>query len=219
MTDDDGSGTTGTIINNAWKTELYNQIDAMWTADPSIFTSIVLTTAVGTWGNRLKYDGSNQLFIGIPGTASSAKKATFIDSGGSAVVTIDSLGMGVFNGSVLSAHATNPSGYTTGAGGTVSQGTSKATGVTLNKVTGQITLFNDALAGGAKVSFVVTNSAVTATDGGTVWVVSGGTANAYRAAITAVASGSFTITVENITGGSLSESPVIGFAIWNAVTS
>jgi len=27
MIDDDGSGTTGTIINNAWKTELYNQID------------------------------------------------------------------------------------------------------------------------------------------------------------------------------------------------
>jgi len=27
MVDDDGSGTTGTIINNAWKTELYNQID------------------------------------------------------------------------------------------------------------------------------------------------------------------------------------------------
>jgi hypothetical protein len=28
MIDDDGSGTTGTIINAAWKTELYNQIDA-----------------------------------------------------------------------------------------------------------------------------------------------------------------------------------------------
>ena len=28
MTDDDGSGTTGTIINSAWKIELYDQIDA-----------------------------------------------------------------------------------------------------------------------------------------------------------------------------------------------
>lgn len=28
MVDDDGSGTTGTIINNAWKQELYSQIDA-----------------------------------------------------------------------------------------------------------------------------------------------------------------------------------------------
>jgi hypothetical protein len=29
MVDDDGSGTTGTIINAAWKTELYNQIDGL----------------------------------------------------------------------------------------------------------------------------------------------------------------------------------------------
>jgi hypothetical protein len=29
MVDDDGSGTTGTIVNNAWKQELYNQIDAL----------------------------------------------------------------------------------------------------------------------------------------------------------------------------------------------
>ena len=28
MVDDDGSGTLGTVFNNAWKTELYNQIDA-----------------------------------------------------------------------------------------------------------------------------------------------------------------------------------------------
>jgi hypothetical protein len=32
MVDDDGSGTTGTIINNAWKQELYGQIDAMATS-------------------------------------------------------------------------------------------------------------------------------------------------------------------------------------------
>lgn len=29
MVDDDGSGMTGTIINNAWKQEFYNQIDAL----------------------------------------------------------------------------------------------------------------------------------------------------------------------------------------------
>jgi hypothetical protein len=29
MVDDDGSGTTGTIINNAWKQELYGQIDGL----------------------------------------------------------------------------------------------------------------------------------------------------------------------------------------------
>ena len=37
MVDDDGSGTTGTIINNAWKQELYGQIDGLilnWTPVP-----------------------------------------------------------------------------------------------------------------------------------------------------------------------------------------
>jgi hypothetical protein len=39
MVDDDGSGTTGTIINNAWKTELYNQIDG------------AVVGATGTWSD------------------------------------------------------------------------------------------------------------------------------------------------------------------------
>src|SRR4029434_5791870 len=54
MVDDDGSGTTGTIINNAWKTEFYNQIDAAlptsgaWTAIP--FNAAHYTAAGGgTW--------------------------------------------------------------------------------------------------------------------------------------------------------------------------
>ena len=36
MEDDDGSGTTGTILNNAWKQELYNQIDQIgtWQIEP-----------------------------------------------------------------------------------------------------------------------------------------------------------------------------------------
>lgn len=46
MTDDDGSGTTGTILNNAWKQELYGQIDAFMgpVVDPVV---IHLTPAGG----------------------------------------------------------------------------------------------------------------------------------------------------------------------------
>jgi hypothetical protein len=36
MVDDDGSGTTGTILNNAWKQELYNQIDALGVGLPAV---------------------------------------------------------------------------------------------------------------------------------------------------------------------------------------
>lgn len=124
------------------------------------------------------------------------------------------------SGSILTS-STAGIGYAAGAGGTVVQATSKSTGVTLNKASGQITMNGAALAAGAKVSFVVTNSQVAAADTPIVAVASGGTANAYRAAATAVAvgGGSFTITVENITAGSLSEAPVITFNIVKGATT
>jgi hypothetical protein len=122
-------------------------------------------------------------------------------------------------GAVTSSSASAGIGYATGAGGTVTQITSKATGVTLNKICGQITMNGAALAAGAKVSFAVSNTSCAATDIPQVAVVSGGTANAYRANVTAVAANSFTVTVENITAGSLSEAPVIGFFINKAVTA
>ena len=54
-------------------------------------------------------------------------------------------------------------GYATGAGGTVTQGTSRTTGVTLNKTAGAITLFSAAGTTTA-ATFTVTNSTVAATD-------------------------------------------------------
>jgi hypothetical protein len=46
-TDDDGSGTTGTVVNVAWKTELYNQIDTA--------LALVLPLAGGTLVGDLKF--------------------------------------------------------------------------------------------------------------------------------------------------------------------
>lgn len=124
-----------------------------------------------------------------------------------------------FGGAILCRSPSAGLGYSSGAGGTVAQITSKATGVTLNKNTGQITMNAAALGAGAAVAFVVTNTAVAATDLIVANVVSGGTANAYRVDVTAIGAGSFTVTVVNITAGSLSEAPVIGFAIIKGVTA
>lgn len=125
------------------------------------------------------------------------------------------------SGAITSSSATGGMGYATGAGGAVTQITSKSTATpAINKTCGQVTMHNAALAAGAKVSFVVTNSTVAATDTIIVSVASGGTANAYRANVTAISAGaSFTVTVENITAGSLSEAPVINFAIIKAVSA
>jgi len=124
-------------------------------------------------------------------------------------------------GAITSSSATAGIGYATGAGGAVTQITSKSTATpAINKASGQVTMNNAALAAGAKVSFVVTNNTAAATDTPVVAVASGGTANAYRAEVTAVAAGSgFTVTVENITAGSLSEAPVINFALIKGVAA
>jgi hypothetical protein len=109
-------------------------------------------------------------------------------------------------------------GYKTGAGGAVTQATSKSTGVTLNKVSGQITMNAAALAAGTIVSFVLTNTNIAAGDVLILNHVSGGTLGAYSINASC-ASGSATIYVRNNTGGSLSEALVIGFVLIKGATS
>jgi len=113
---------------------------------------------------------------------------------------------------------TDKAGYITGEGGTVTQATSKATAVTLNKKCGQITMHNASLAADTTVSFTLTNSTIAATDLLVLNHVSGGTAGSYLLNAQAAA-GSASINVRNITAGSLSEAIVIGFAVIKAVTA
>jgi hypothetical protein len=109
-------------------------------------------------------------------------------------------------------------GYATGAGGTVAQITSKATGVTLNKLTGEITMHNAALAANTAVTFTLTNSTIAATDVMTVNVVSGATAGAYFVNPVCQA-GAAQITVRNLTAGPLSEAIVLRFVIHRGATA
>lgn len=104
-------------------------------------------------------------------------------------------------------------GYTGGSGGTVTQATGKTTGVTLNTLSGQITMNNAALASGATASFTVTNSQASAADTISVSISSGATAGAYRIVADAVAAGSFRISLSNGSGGSLSEAVVVNYNV------
>jgi len=113
---------------------------------------------------------------------------------------------------------TDKAGYVAGEGGTVTQATSKSTGVTLSKKCGQITMNAAALAADTTVSFTLTNTEIVATDIIILNHVSGGTAGSYLLNAQA-GSGSASINVRNITSGSLSEAIVIGFAIIKAVIS
>lgn len=109
-------------------------------------------------------------------------------------------------------------GYATGAGGTVTQATSKSTGVTLSKTCGQITMNNAALLATTIVSFVLTNTTIAATDVLVLNHISGGTPGAYTLNARAAA-GSATIDIRNDTVGSLSEAIVLQFVVVKAVNA
>jgi len=132
--------------------------------------------------------------------------------------------LGVATGTSLSTtgnqviSSTGKHGYATGSGGTVTQGTSKATGVTLSKSTGQITLDGAALAASTTVSFTLTNTVIEAGDILIMNHISGGTAGSYLLNAQSAA-GSASINVRNISLGSLSEAIVIAFAVIKAVTA
>ena len=132
-------------------------------------------------------------------------------------------GAGTFNttlqsGALLVKSATLGLGYGSGAGGTVTQATSKSTGVTLNTVTGIITMNGAALAADTTVSFTLTDSAIAATDAVVVVHESVGTLGAYSFAATGAA-GSAAIAVHNNTPGSLSEAIVLRFVVIKSVNA
>lgn len=87
--------------------------------------------------------------------------------------------------------------------------------MTLNKVTGQITLFSAAGAGGP-TTFTVTNTTVAATDVIAICQSSG--TDRYSVFASHVASGSFDITFIDDTG-SLTEQPVFNFAVIKAANN
>ena len=115
--------------------------------------------------------------------------------------------------------ATTTLGYTTGSGGTVTQASNKTTAVTLNKINGEIVMNGAALADDATAAFTLTNSTIAATDVVIVNVASVGTAGAYQVTVGAVAAGSCSISVLNVSGGSLSEAIKLNFAVIKAVAS
>ena len=121
-------------------------------------------------------------------------------------------------GNISNNGGTGRIGYSTGAGGSVTQLTSKATGVTLSKQCGFITMDGAALAASTTVNFTLTNTILGPTDALLLNHAGSGTAGAYTLNAQVVGS-SATISVRNVTLGSLSEAIVIQFVIISAAAS
>lgn len=109
-------------------------------------------------------------------------------------------------------------GYTAAAQGTVTQLTDKSTAVTLNKSAGRITMNNASLTTATNATFTLNNSFISANDT-VILTISGGqtTAGSYNVFANSLGAGTVSITLRNISGGTLSEAVVINFAIIHCV--
>ena len=172
--------------------------------------------------------GTNAVAIGAyAGQTNQAANTIILNASGSAVngvsaqassfyvnpirSTTPQAGFVYYNSGTYEVVYSNSLGYPTGSssGGAVTQTSIRTNGVTINKLTGQITLF--AAAGSASpTTFTVTNSTVAAVD--TVIVNCSSSTNTYLAFVTAITSGTFNITFYT-TGGTTSDSPVFNFTV------
>lgn len=156
---------------------------------------------------------SNILSLRTAAAGTGVARALRLGAGGT-----DYWEVGATTGHFLGVTAAGGIGYGTGAGGTVTQATDKSTGVTLNTVTGEITMNAAALAANTTVSFTLTNSTIAATDLVLITHDSAGTAGAYTVTAQGGA-GTANVAVRNVTAGSLSEAIVLKYAVFKAVNA
>lgn len=113
-------------------------------------------------------------------------------------------------------------GYFRGNASTVTQLTSRDTGVTINALAGMITTNNTSLAAEASAVFVVTNSEVGIGDVVVVSIRSGAVALNTDVVVTAVAAGSFSLTVinNNVAAGTAETGAIIiNFIVMKAASA
>lgn len=123
-------------------------------------------------------------------------------------------------GAITSSSASAGVGYATGAGSTVTQITSRTTGVTVNAISGAITTDSTSLAAGAEAAFTVTNSSVAVGDVIVLSSRSGETAGTSVPIVSTVAAGSFEITLTNLHATTADTGAmIINFAVIKAVSA
>lgn len=122
--------------------------------------------------------------------------------------------LGADNLTAADIYASDELGYTAAAQSTVTQQTSKSTGVTINASAGQITMNNASLNGTTNVAFTMTNNKISAKDVVIVNVAGGVASNStYNCWVSGHGAGTCDIVLRNISGGALSEAVVINFAV------
>lgn len=204
-----------TTINSGWGASI-----PAWQL--STATACYQTSGVSVFANNVYSDGTNARLnttaaasaLVLSGNSANLKNYSS-GTAGDVVTVIAAFGLDGSGNAILTT-ASGGLGYGTGAGGTVTQATSKTTAVTLNKPTGQILTDTAALAAGATVTFRVNNSLVTAIDVVAINV----TLNAnHMVSVQSTGAGYFDVRLTNFSAGSLSDGVYLQFAIIKGATT
>lgn len=189
--------------------------------ESTTFATSAVAAGVNLNGDTLAADGTDtniDINITPKGTGEVNITKVDIDSGAIDGTTVGATTAASVKGTTV--EATTSLGYPTGTGGTVTQLTSRTTGVTLDKITGEIVLFAGSIGGHDADEFVLTNSTIAANDVVMLVIKSGaavGTRKYYQVHTVAVAAGSCVISVGNIDNATIpsagTESPVIQFVV------
>jgi len=84
--DDDGTGTTGTVIDNAWKTEFYNQIDT------ALVSGALIKSGTGTTSNPVTLENLDMAYVPKLLTTDTVFLTVLVfNAGGTAPVTLQIL--------------------------------------------------------------------------------------------------------------------------------
>lgn len=162
-----------------------------------------------------KFDGSGALTVANGGTGATSAAGALTALGAAADNAVVKLNgaqtvndLKTFSAGVLSSGGLI--GYGAGAGGMVTQVTSKSTDVTLNKPSGQITTHNQALAAGAFVDFIFRSSQIKDSD---VPITTIAGTRFYETSVTDAGNGYCVVRLKNVHVSSLSEAVQINFAV------
>ena len=165
--------------------------------------------------------------LGLGSIATQNSSAVSITGGSVSGVTMTGSFTGVTAIEVDELQVSQSFGYAgAGTGGTVTQATSRTTGVTLNKICGDITLVSASVPGLESQRFTLTNSTIEATDMVQVCLVGGAvagtgpTTSTYDVGVLRVAAGACDIVVHNTNNSASTTEPiVIRFMVIKGVTA
>jgi hypothetical protein len=205
----------GGVLHVPGKLEVSGVVTA--TADTHAFglsTGTAQNLGIGFYNTSATTTFTFQSFLTDGTGASNDGYISFLRGSGAAINGLTQVAFAV-GGTAVAGATANGFGYITGAGGAVTQATSRTTGVTLNKACGSITLVS-AAGSTSYQSFTVTNSCVAATD--TIRVNQKSGTDKYAIFVTAIGAGSFQITYATLSG-TTTEQPVFNFSVMKAVVS